>query len=56
MSNLIEIFERSSPEIVFEWTDTETEAKGWVVINSLRGGAAVYYKRFWASTSPRRYC
>jgi glutamate dehydrogenase/leucine dehydrogenase len=40
MSNLIEIFERSSPEIVFEWTDTETEAKGWVVINSLRGGAA----------------
>ncbi len=40
MSNLIEIFERSSPEIVFEWTDKETEAKGWVVINSLRGGAA----------------
>lgn len=40
MSNLIEIFERSSPEIVFEWNDTETEAKGWVVINSLRGGAA----------------
>jgi glutamate dehydrogenase/leucine dehydrogenase len=40
MSNLIEIFERSSPEIVFEWNDQETEAKGWVVINSLRGGAA----------------
>ena len=40
MSTLIEIFERSSPEIVFEWTDKETEAKGWVVINSLRGGAA----------------
>ncbi|WP_338407886.1 Glu/Leu/Phe/Val dehydrogenase dimerization domain-containing protein [uncultured Flavobacterium sp.] len=40
MHNLIEIFERSSPEIVFEWTDKETEAKGWVVINSLRGGAA----------------
>ncbi|TDD97315.1 Glu/Leu/Phe/Val dehydrogenase dimerization domain-containing protein [Flavobacterium cellulosilyticum] len=40
MSNLIEIFERSAPEIVFEWTDKETEAKGWVVINSLRGGAA----------------
>ena len=40
MLNLIEIFERSSPEIVFEWSDKETEAKGWVVINSLRGGAA----------------
>jgi glutamate dehydrogenase/leucine dehydrogenase len=40
MSKLIEIFEHSSPEIVFEWNDKETEAKGWVVINSLRGGAA----------------
>jgi glutamate dehydrogenase/leucine dehydrogenase len=40
MSSLIEIFEHSSPEIVFEWNDKETEAKGWVVINSLRGGAA----------------
>ncbi|MCI4442801.1 MAG: hypothetical protein JHC39_04770 [Lentimicrobium sp.] len=40
MSNLIEIFEHSSPEIIFEWTDKETDAKGWVVINSLRGGAA----------------
>ena len=28
------------PEIVFEWKDTETDAKGWIVINSLRGGAA----------------
>lgn len=40
MSELIEIFEHSAPEIVFEWNDKETEAKGWVVINSLRGGAA----------------
>jgi glutamate dehydrogenase/leucine dehydrogenase len=40
MLSLIEIFENKSPEIVFEWTDRETEAKGWVVINSLRGGAA----------------
>ena len=23
-----------------EWKDPETEAEGWVVINSLRGGAA----------------
>jgi len=40
MPNLIEIFEQSLPEIIFEWNDKETEAKGWVVINSLRGGAA----------------
>ncbi len=33
-------FEEKRPEIVFEWKDTETEAEGWVVINSLRGGAA----------------
>jgi glutamate dehydrogenase/leucine dehydrogenase len=40
MKDLLEKFENKSPEIVFEWSDTETEAKGWVVINSLRGGAA----------------
>lgn len=40
MKDLLEKFEKKSPEIVFEWSDTETEAKGWVVINSLRGGAA----------------
>ena len=28
------------PEIVFEWQDEYTNAKGWLVINSLRGGAA----------------
>jgi len=28
------------PEITFEWSDSETEAKGWVVINSLKNGAA----------------
>ncbi len=33
-------FEEKSPEVVFEWSDSETEAKGWVVINSLRNGAA----------------
>lgn len=40
MYNLIEAFEHSSPEIIFEWVDKKSEAKGWVVINSLRGGAA----------------
>ncbi len=33
-------FEDKRPEIVFEWKDQETEAEGWIVINSLRGGAA----------------
>lgn len=33
-------FENTPPEIVFEWKDPETNAEGWVVINSLRGGAA----------------
>ena len=37
---LLKKFEEKRPEIVFEWQDAETEAEGWVVINSLRGGAA----------------
>ncbi|MFT5777482.1 MAG: glutamate dehydrogenase/leucine dehydrogenase [Crocinitomicaceae bacterium] len=40
MKDLLEKFENKLPEIVFEWNDAETEAQGWVVINSLRGGAA----------------
>ena len=40
MIQLLEKFENKRPEIVFEWKDAETEAEGWVVINSLRGGAA----------------
>jgi glutamate dehydrogenase/leucine dehydrogenase len=40
MRNLLNKFESKRPEIVFEWKDPETEAEGWVVINSLRGGAA----------------
>jgi glutamate dehydrogenase/leucine dehydrogenase len=40
MKELLEKFENKRPEIVFEWKDKETEAEGWVVINSLRGGAA----------------
>jgi glutamate dehydrogenase/leucine dehydrogenase len=40
MRGLLKKFEDKEPEIVFEWNDPETEAKGWVVINSLRGGAA----------------
>ena len=40
MRHLLAQFENKRPEIVFEWKDPETEAEGWVVINSLRGGAA----------------
>ena len=40
MLTLLKKFENKRPEIVFEWKDSETEAEGWVVINSLRGGAA----------------
>jgi glutamate dehydrogenase/leucine dehydrogenase len=40
MKELLKKFEQRQPEIVFEWKDSETDAEGWVVINSLRGGAA----------------
>jgi len=40
MEELLARFEHKAPEIVFEWKDAETDAEGWVVINSLRGGAA----------------
>jgi glutamate dehydrogenase/leucine dehydrogenase len=40
LQKLIKKYEEKQPEIVFEWKDSETEAEGWVVINSLRGGAA----------------
>jgi glutamate dehydrogenase/leucine dehydrogenase len=31
---------RRPPQLVVEWNDAETDARGWLVINSLRGGAA----------------
>lgn len=40
MKELLKKFENKDPEIVFNWKDSESEAEGWVVINSLRGGAA----------------
>jgi glutamate dehydrogenase/leucine dehydrogenase len=40
MKDLLKIYENKQPEIVFHWKDAETEAEGWTVINSLRGGAA----------------
>ena len=40
MKELLQKYENKEPEIVFNWKDPETEAEGWTVINSLRGGAA----------------
>ncbi|WP_430908920.1 Glu/Leu/Phe/Val dehydrogenase dimerization domain-containing protein [Maribacter sp. 2-571] len=40
MKKLLKTYEKKQPEIVFNWKDSETEAEGWTVINSLRGGAA----------------
>lgn len=40
MKDLLQKYEDKAPEIVFNWKDPETEAEGWTVINSLRGGAA----------------
>jgi len=40
MKELLKKYENKKPEIVFEWNDTLTDARGWIVINSLRGGAA----------------
>ena len=40
MKELLKKFEEKKPVISFEWNDRETEARGWVIINSLRGGAA----------------
>lgn len=40
MKDLLKKFEDKQPEIIFNWKDAETDAEGWTVINSLRGGAA----------------
>ncbi|APY11397.1 amino acid dehydrogenase [Seonamhaeicola sp. S2-3] len=40
MKKLLKRYENKKPEIVFNWKDSKTDAEGWVVINSLRGGAA----------------
>ncbi|WP_298520617.1 Glu/Leu/Phe/Val dehydrogenase dimerization domain-containing protein [uncultured Kordia sp.] len=40
MKELLKIYENKAPEIIFNWKDPETDAEGWTVINSLRGGAA----------------
>ena len=40
MLELLKKFEEKQPEVVFEWKDAETDAEGWLVINSIRNGSA----------------
>ena len=40
MESLLKRYKEKRPEVVFEWYDEETGAEGWIVINSLRNGAA----------------
>ncbi len=40
MDKLLNEYRDKKPEIIFEWSDEQTDAQGWVVINSLRNGAA----------------
>ncbi|MFK8102413.1 MAG: Glu/Leu/Phe/Val dehydrogenase dimerization domain-containing protein [Saprospiraceae bacterium] len=40
MDELLNKYKEKRPTIVFEWSDEETNAEGWIVINSLRNGAA----------------
>ncbi|MGB1247591.1 MAG: Glu/Leu/Phe/Val dehydrogenase dimerization domain-containing protein [Chitinophagales bacterium] len=40
MKDLLTRYKEKKPQIIFEWNDSQTDARGWVVINSLRGGAA----------------
>jgi glutamate dehydrogenase/leucine dehydrogenase len=40
MKTLLQQYKEKRPEVIFEWYDEETGAEGWIVINSLRNGAA----------------
>ena len=40
LEKLLHKFANRAPEVTFEWHDKETSAKGYLIINSLRGGAA----------------
>lgn len=43
---------RTPPHRIFSWTDAETGARGWLVMNSLRGGAAGGGTRMRAGLTP----
>ena len=40
LTEVLDDYFKKEPEIVLQWTDKETDARGWLVINSLKGGAA----------------
>lgn len=44
---------QTPPELTVAWQDSETEARGWLVINSLRGGAAGGGTRMRVGANPR---
>lgn len=44
---------RTPPELTITWNDRETDARAWLVINSLRGGAAGGGTRMSAGLQPR---
>ncbi len=46
-------FLRTPPELTFAWHDTHSDARAWLVINSLRGGAAGGGTRMRAGCDPR---
>ena len=46
-------FLRRPPELTLAWHDRETDARAWLVINSLRGGAAGGGTRMRAGAGPR---
>jgi glutamate dehydrogenase/leucine dehydrogenase len=46
-------FLRSTPELTLAWSDRETDARAWLVINSLRGGAAGGGTRMRLGVDPR---
>jgi glutamate dehydrogenase (NAD(P)+) len=46
-------FLRRPPELTVEWRDPETAARGWLIINSLRGGAAGGGTRMRPGLTPR---
>lgn len=46
-------FLRKPPELTLAWSDRETDARAWLVINSLRGGAAGGGTRMRLGVDPR---
>ena len=46
-------FLRRTPELTLSWSDRETDARAWLVINSLRGGAAGGGTRMRLGVNPR---